>query len=49
MEVNMTGERKSVESVERLEEVIASVREAQRKYATYTQEQPSSRRGIPLP
>ena len=39
MEVNMTGERKSVESVERLEEVIASVREAQRKYATYTQEQ----------
>ena len=35
----MTGERKSVESVERLEEVIASVREAQRKYATYTQEQ----------
>ena len=33
-----TREYKVVDSVETLEETIARVREAQRKYATYTQE-----------
>ena len=32
-------ERKTVDSVEVLEETIARVREAQNKFATYTQEQ----------
>ncbi|MBQ3912934.1 MAG: aldehyde dehydrogenase family protein, partial [Lachnospiraceae bacterium] len=32
-------ERKIIDSVETLEEVLASVREAQKKFATYTQEQ----------
>lgn len=34
-----TNERKIVDSVEALEETLARVKEAQRKYATYTQEQ----------
>ncbi len=34
-----THEYKVVDSVETLEEAIAKVRAAQRKYATYTQEQ----------
>ena len=35
----MNGERQSVESVERLEQVIASARKAQKEFSTYTQEQ----------
>ncbi len=35
----MNGERKSVESVEMLEEIIAKAREAQKVFSTYTQEQ----------
>ena len=35
----MNNERKIVDSVERLEEVIASVRAAQRKFAKFTQEE----------
>ena len=35
----MNNERKIVDSVERLEEVISSVRAAQRKFAKFTQEE----------
>ena len=35
----MNNERRIVDSVERLEEVIASVRKAQEKFASFTQEQ----------
>ena len=34
-----TTERKIVDSVETLEETLARVKEAQKKFATYTQEQ----------
>ena len=34
-----TKERKLVDSVETLEETLARVKEAQKKFATYTQEQ----------
>ena len=34
-----TKERKIVDSVEALEETLASVKEAQKKFSTYTQEQ----------
>ena len=37
--MTMTDTRRIVDSVERLEEEIAAVRAAQKKFATYTQEQ----------